>query len=79
MVVVVVEVSEPTVGGSGLGIGFSTGLVNPSFISCTKESLRIIKIIKSKDIARKILCILKQLYPKTIITVYRYISVIFKK
>lgn len=27
----------PTVGGKGLGMGFSTGFVKPSFISCTRK------------------------------------------
>lgn len=31
----IVLVSELTVGGNGFGIGFSTGLVKPSWISCT--------------------------------------------
>ena len=34
-VLMVRSVSRQTVGGKGLGMGFSTGLVSPSFISCT--------------------------------------------
>jgi len=44
------SVSRQTVGGSGFGIGFSTGFVRPSFISWTLKKIDILNLIYRPDI-----------------------------